>query len=292
MPTQASARRRKRVRGGQYHAALHRLKQDRVFIIAAGVVAVVALCAVFAPLVATHDPQKTSMLTRLLPVGSPGHLLGTDELGRDLFSRLVFGGRLSLAMALLPVACAFVIGSALGITAGYTGGRTNALIMRSMDVFFAFPSVLLAVAISGALGASLTNVIISLVIVFVPPICRVAESATTQIGKLEYVDAARISGAGPLRIVVVHLIGNMIGPVFVYASSLISVSIILASGLSFLGLGVKPPAAEWGVMLNTLRSAIYLQPWVAALPGVLIFICSICFNLISDSIREAMDLKS
>jgi peptide/nickel transport system permease protein len=282
----------KRTRGGQFYVAWRRLKRDRVFHVAAGIAIAIALCALFAPLIATHDPEKTSMLARLRPIGSPGHLLGTDELGRDLFSRLVYGGRLSLAMALIPVTIAFVVGSALGIIAGFAGGRTNTLIMRSMDVFFAFPSVLLAVAISGALGASLTNVAISLVIVFVPPICRVAESATTQISRLEYVDAARISGAKPLRIITRHLLANMIGPVFVYASSLISVSIILASGLSFLGLGVKPPAAEWGVMLNTLRSAIYVQPWVAALPGLLIFVTSICFNLISDSIREAMDLKS
>jgi peptide/nickel transport system permease protein len=128
--------------------------------------------------------------------------------------------------------------------------------------------------------------------VFIPPIVRVAESVTTQVRKLDFVDAARASGAGALTIVRVHVLGNVIGPIFVYATSLIAVSMILASGLSFLGLGVRPPEPEWGLMLNTLRTAIYVQPWLAALPGVMIFVTSITFNLLADSLRTAMDIKS
>jgi peptide/nickel transport system permease protein len=128
--------------------------------------------------------------------------------------------------------------------------------------------------------------------VFIPPIARIAESVTTAVRKIEYVEAARASGASALTIVRVHVLGNVIGPIFVYATGLISVSLILASGLSFLGLGVKPPEPEWGLMLNTLRNAIYVQPWVAALPGAMIFITSISFNLLSDGLRSAMDLKS
>ena len=190
-----------------------------------------------------------------------------------------------------PVVLAFVLGSVLGITAGYAGGTTNSVIMRSIDVFYAFPSVLLAIALSGALGAGLLNSLISLTVVFIPPIARVAESVTTQIRTRDYVDAARASGAGPLTIVRVHVLGNVMGPIFVYATSLIAVAMILASGLSFLGLGVKPPEPEWGLMLNTLRTAIYVQPWVAALPGVMIFITSIAFNLLSDGLRQAMDIQ-
>jgi peptide/nickel transport system permease protein len=159
-------------------------------------------------------------------------------------------------------------------------------------VFFAFPSVLLAIALSGALGAGIFNGLLSLTVVFIPPIARIAESVTTAVRRIEYVAAARASGASSFTIVRVHVLGNVIGPVFVYATGLISVSLILASGLSFLGLGVKPPEPEWGLMLNTLRNAIYVQPWVAALPGLMIFITSISFNLLSDGLRSAMDLKS
>jgi peptide/nickel transport system permease protein len=163
--------------------------------------------------------------------------------------------------------------------------------MRTVDVFFAFPSVLLAIAISGALGAGIFNSIVSLTIVFIPPITRVAESVTTQVRNLDYVEAARATGAGAFTIVRVHILGNVLGPVFIYATSLMSVCMILASGLSFLGLGTKPPSPEWGLMLNTLRTAIYTNPMVAALPGVMIFVTSICFNLMSDGLRQAMDIK-
>jgi len=152
-----------------------------------------------------------------------------------MVTRLIYGGRLSLFMGVLPVACAFVIGSTLGIFAGYVGGWVNMVVMRVIDVFYAFPSVLLAIALSGALGAGITNAVVSLTIVFVPPITRVAESVTTQIRTRDYVEAARVSGAGAFTIIRVHVLGNVLGPIFVYATSLISVSMILASGLSFLG---------------------------------------------------------
>jgi peptide/nickel transport system permease protein len=205
---------------------------------------------------------------------------------------MIYGGRLSLFMGVLPVILAFLIGSTLGIVAGYVGGWINTVLMRSVDVFYAFPSILLAVALSGTLGAGVVNAVVSLTIIFVPPISRVAESVTTQIRNRDYVEAARVTGASPLTIIRVHVLGNVLGPIFVYSMSLISVSLILASGLSFLGLGSSPPQAEWGLMLNTLRTAIYTQPMVAALPGVMIFITSISFNLMSDGLRSAMDVKS
>jgi peptide/nickel transport system permease protein len=231
------------------------------------------------------------MLRRLRPIGTPGFPLGSDELGRDMLTRLIYGARLSLFMGVTPVVLAFGIGSAIGIFAGYLGGRINTLVMRTIDVFYAFPSVLLAVALSGALGAGLGNAMLSLTIVFIPPIARVAEAVTTQMRSRDFVEAARASGAGALTIIRVHILGNVLGPIFVYATSLISVSMILASGLSFLGLGTRPPDPEWGLMLNTLRTAIYVQPWVAALPGLMIFITSISFNMLSDGLRSAMDVK-
>jgi peptide/nickel transport system permease protein len=268
-----------------------RFLQQRLALCAAAVVGMLLVLAVFGPWLAPADPLAASMLGRLKPIGSPGFPLGSDELGRDMLSRLIVGARLSLFMGLTPVLLAFAIGSSLGILAGYAGGPLNSVIMRTIDVFYAFPSVLLAIALSGALGAGITNSLISLTIVFIPQVARVAEAVTTQVRGRDFVEAARASGAHAFTIVRVHVLGNVLGPIFVYSTSLIAVSMILASGLSFLGLGVKPPEPEWGLMLNTLRTAIYTQPWVAALPGAMIFITSIAFNLLSDGLRQAMEIK-
>jgi peptide/nickel transport system permease protein len=275
-----------------WQSVRRRLRRDPVTLVCAGVLVLLVASALLAPWLGLDDPYKTSMIRRLYPLGSPGHLLGTDELGRDMFSRLIYGGRLSLFMGVTPVVCALLIGGLLGITAGFLGGRVNMLIMRIMDVFYAFPSVLLAISLSGAMGAGAENTLLSLTLVFIPPVCRVSESVTTQVRGFDFVDAARASGASMLSIVRVHVLGNVLGPILVYATSLISVAIILAAGLSFLGLGVKPPEPEWGLMLNTLRQAIYVNPVLAALPGVMIFITSICFNLMSDGLRAAMDVKA
>jgi peptide/nickel transport system permease protein len=276
---------------GYWRTVASRLVRDRVAMGAALVVVLLLLMAVFGPWLAPADPYASSMLKRLKPIGFEGHPLGTDELGRDMLSRLIVGARLSLFIGIAPVVLAFFIGSFIGITAGYAGGPLNTVMMRTVDVFYAFPSVLLAIALSGALGAGITNSLISLTIVFIPPIARVAESVTTQIRSRDFVDAARASGANAFTIVRVHVLGNVLGPIFVYATSLIAVAMILASGLSFLGLGVKPPEPEWGLMLNTLRTAIYVQPWIAALPGVMIFATSIAFNLLADGLRSAMEIK-
>lgn len=277
---------------GYWAGVLRRLSRDPVSIACATIILLIALAAIFAPWLGLADPIQGSMIRRLRPIGTPGYPLGTDELGRDMLSRLVYGGRLTLFIGLFPVLLAFLIGTFLGVVAGYVGGVLNQIIMRTIDIFYAFPSVLLAIAISGALGAGIFNSVLSLTIVFIPPIVRVAESVTTSVRNLDFVDAARASGAGSLKIMSVHVLGNVLGPIFVYATSLISVCMILAAGLSFLGLGVKPPEPEWGLMLNTLRTAIYVNPAVAALPGVMIFIVSICFNLLSDGLRSAMDVRS
>ena len=276
---------------GYWRGVLTRLSADRVAMGAALVLLGLLVLAVFGPWLVPVDPYQVSLLKRLAPIGSPRDLLGSDELGRDRLSRLMLGARLSLFMGLVPVLCAFVIGSVLGIVAGYAGGATNSAIMRTIDVFYAFPSVLLAIALSGTLGVGIFNSLLSLTIVFVPLIARVAEAVTAQARSRDCVAAARASGAGAFAIVRVHVLGNVLGPVFVHATSLIALSLILASGLSFLGLGVKPPEPEWGLMLNTLRTAIDVQPAIAALPGLMIFITSSAFNLVSDGLRTAMDNK-
>jgi peptide/nickel transport system permease protein len=277
---------------GYWLSVRRRLARDPVTLVCATILILIVASSLAAPWLGLPDPYKTSMIRRLNALGSPGHLLGTDELGRDMLARLIYGGRLSLFMGVTPVACALLIGGLLGIAAGFLGGRVNMLIMRIMDVFYAFPSVLLAISLSGAMGAGAENTLLALSLVFIPPICRVSESITTQVRGFDFVDAARASGASTLSIVRVHVLGNVLGPILVYATSLISVAIILAAGLSFLGLGVKPPEPEWGLMLNTLRQAIYVNPVLAALPGVMIFVTSICFNLMSDGLRAAMDVKA
>jgi len=276
---------------GYWATVGNRLRYDYVSLFFAAVIVLIVLAAIFAPLIAPFDPNKTSMVYRLKPIGFRDFLLGTDELGRDMLSRLIYGGRMSLLMGLVPVVVATFIGGTLGVVAGFLGGPVNMLIMRIVDIFYAFPSVLLAVAISGTMGGGMSNGLLALTLVFIPPLCRVAETATTQVRNLDFVEAARASGAPTWSIIIHHVLGNVISPVFIYASSLISVSILLAAGLSFLGLGVEPPTPDWGLMLSTLRQAIYVQPYVCALPGLAIFITSLSFNLVSDGLRQAMDVR-
>ena len=276
---------------GYWRTVGYRLRYDYVTLFFALVIVLIALAAICAPLLAPFDPLKTSMAYRLKPIGFRQFVLGTDELGRDMLSRLIYGGRMSLLMGLTPVILATMLGGTLGVIAGFLGGSVNMLIMRTVDIFYAFPSVLLAVAISGTMGGGMSNGLIALTLVFIPPLCRIAETATTQVRNLDFVEAARASGAPTRSIIVHHILGNVLAPVFIYASSLISVSILLAAGLSFLGLGVEPPTPDWGLMLSTLRQAIYVQPYVCALPGVAIFITSLSFNLVSDGLRQAMDVR-
>ena len=186
---------------GYWLTVFKQLKSERIALLSACILLLIVLAAVFAPLIAPADPFKASMLKRLLPIGSEGFILGTDELGRDMLTRLMYGGRLSLLMGVLPVFFAFIIGTSMGLFAGYMGGRVNMLIMRVLDVFYAFPSVLLAVAISGALGPGMSNSLFALTLVFVPQVVRVSESVTTQVKQLDYLEAARMSGASTLQII-------------------------------------------------------------------------------------------
>jgi peptide/nickel transport system permease protein len=280
-----------RVSRGFWSGVGERLLSDRIVMTCVVILLVVTLMTIFAPWVAPADPFKTSIARRLKPIGATGYILGTDELGRDLLSRMIWGGRVSLLMGFLPVCIATFIGGFLGILAGFAAGRTNTAIMRTMDVFYAFPSVLLAVGISGAIGGGIVNGLLSLTLVFIPPVARVAESVTVQIRGRDYVEAARATGARADQILFGHVLPNVTGPILVYASGLISVSIVIAAGLSFLGLGVSPPTAEWGSMLSSLRQSIYVAPFNAVVPGLMILVTSLCFNLISDGVRNAMDTR-
>jgi peptide/nickel transport system permease protein len=276
---------------GYWRLVSERLMRDKVTLVVGAILLSIVLIAIFAPLLTSYDPYTGKIGNRLKPIGTPGHWLGTDEVGRDLWTRLAYGTRLSLLTGVTPVFFATVIGGTLGIVAGIGGRIPNTIIMRTMDVFYAFPSVLLAIAICGVLGSGLFNTMLSLTIVFIPPMVRVSESLTTQVRSLDFVEAARATGASLSMVIRHQVLANVLSPILVYATSLVSISIILAAGLSFLGLGVAPPAAEWGSILNALRQSIYVNPVNAALPGFVILITSMSFNLISDGLRSAMDVR-
>ncbi|MBN8896824.1 MAG: ABC transporter permease, partial [Rhodospirillales bacterium] len=200
---------------GYWKSVSQRLARDPVTIAVSLVLIGILFITIGAPLVTNADPYAGSVLARLKPIGTPGHWLGTDETGRDLWTRLCYGGRLSLLAAVLPVTIALFVGGFLGILAGYSGGWINTAIMRTMDVFYAFPSILLAVAICGMLGNGLTNSILALGVVFIPPMVRVAETVTTQSRNLDFVEAARASGTTTLQIIRHHVLANVLGPILV-----------------------------------------------------------------------------
>ncbi|MFA7248836.1 MAG: ABC transporter permease [Dehalococcoidia bacterium] len=272
-------------------ASRRRFLHNRVGLGALAVLSALIAMSLLAPLLTSYDPAIGAATARLRPIGAPGHLLGTDEQGRDMLTRILYGGRMSLIAGLTPVALATVIGTALGSLSGFLGRWVAAVIMRTMDMFYAFPAVLLAIAISASLGPGLVNQIIALTIIYIAPIARVAEAATRRIVVSEFIEAARLSGASTSRIILTQVLANIFSPIFVYASGLVGLAIVTAASLSFLGLGVRPPTPEWGFMLNALRGAIYMNPWVAALPGLFIFLTSISFNMLADTIRDSLDVR-
>jgi peptide/nickel transport system permease protein len=251
---------------------------------------IVASC-ILASVLAPYDPLEGKVTERLLPLGTHGHILGTDEQGRDIWTRILYGGRLSLLAGVMPVLIAACIGGFLGVTAGYFGGILNTVIMRTLDIFYSFPAVLLAIGISSALGQGMINIIIAISIVFIPPVARIAESAVKGVMAEEYIEAAKSSGAGHFSIIWNHVLMNIFSKMFVYSTTQISISLVLASGLSFLGLGVSPPAAEWGIMLNNLKQQIFINPMVTLIPGAFIFISALTMNLVADGLRDALEAK-
>ncbi|NHN31742.1 ABC transporter permease [Paenibacillus agricola] len=265
--------------------------QNRVAMVSLIVLVLIVLSCLFAPIIAPYGPLDGKIGERLQPMGTVGHFLGTDEQGRDLWTRILYGGRLSLITGILPVIIAACIGGFLGVIAGYFGGIINTLIMRILDIFYSFPVVLLAIGISSALGQGMNNIIISISIVFIPPIARIAESAVKAVMAEEFIEAARSSGAHAFAIIRYHVLSNVFSKIFVYSTTQISISLVLASGLSFLGLGVSPPDAEWGIMLNSLKQQIFIDPIVTVIPGAFIFLTALTVNLSADGLRDAWETK-
>jgi peptide/nickel transport system permease protein len=256
--------------------------------IGAAVLGIVVLSALFAPFVATHDPYFINRVDRLQGP-SADHWLGTDEFGRDLFSRIVYGARTSLSVAALAIALATLIGAPAGILAGYFGGWTDSLIMRVMDVIFAFPAILLALGISAILGPSLRNAAIALGVVYAPSFARIIRGPVLAARHLEYVDASRVIGAGRVRIMVRHLLPNVVSPLVVTATVTFSFALLAEAALSFLGLGAQPPTPSWGVMLSDGRRFMETAPSIAIFPGLAVMLTVLASNLLGDALRDVLD---
>jgi peptide/nickel transport system permease protein len=247
------------------------------------------LVVIFVPLLAPHDPLAQTPQLLLPP--SPAHLFGTDELGRDIFSRVLWGSRLSIPLAILLVTMALLIGGSLGALAGYFGGWVDEVVMRATDLVFAFPTIILAMAVTAALGPSLRNAVLAMVIVFRPSYARIVRALVMSLSESDYVSAARLLGASSRRALVVDLLPNVAGPVLVLATLDLGNAVLLLAGLSFLGLGSQPPAAEWGSMVNT-GAQHFERWWMGTFPGFAILSVVLAFNFLGDSLRDAIDPRS
>jgi peptide/nickel transport system permease protein len=266
--------------------------RDRQAVLGLTIVAIAGGAALAAPLISPWDPLTSGAAERLAPIGTAGHLLGTDEQGRDILSRLIWGGRASLLVGILPTVAAGLVALALGLLAGYVGGATDHLVMRALDVFFAFPLVLLAIAIVGVIGPGMQNQMFALAVVLVPYSTRVVRTATLSVKPLEFVEAARALGASRRRLIGRHLLPNVLPPLLVYTSTLVGMMIVASAGLSFLGLGVQPPTPDWGVMVGNGRLVLYRAAHVATIPGIVIVVAALAFNFIGDGLREALDPRA
>jgi ABC-type dipeptide/oligopeptide/nickel transport system permease subunit len=251
------------------------------------ITAFVAL-AVLAPVISPYDPNAQN-LRDAIEGPSASHWLGTDQLGRDIATRLMYGGRISLLIGVVAVLIGLVVGVPLGMIAGYYGGWADLAISRFADMMFAFTSILLALTLVAVLGVSLQNVIIAVGISVIPVIIRLVRSSVLSLREEPYVEAARMLGASDLRIITRHVLRNSLTPVLVHGTLSIGVSILLAAGLGFLGLGVQSPTAEWGTMLGEGRQFIFSAPHLTTFPGIAIFLAILAFNLLGDGLRDALD---
>jgi peptide/nickel transport system permease protein len=259
--------------------------------VAAGsaLLAVLFLIALLSPIISPHDPLATSPDNSYLPPLSPGHLLGTDELGRDLLSRVLWGARVSLPVAFVAVAVGLIGGGLIGLVSGYAGGVTDLLLMRFIDALLAFPGLILAIGVVAALGPGLRNAMIAIGIVAVPAYARLVRGVVLQLNTMDFVVATRSIGASPVRIVVKHLIPNLLNPVIVQVSLSAGFAILAEATLSFLGLGAQVPTPDWGQMINVGAAFLANDPWLAIVPGAAISIAVFSFNLLGDSLRDALD---
>lgn len=264
------------------------LKNNRAFLITSLLVLLLIGVALAAPLIAPYDPLEAVMKNAYLPP-SADHLFGTDKLGRDNFSRILYGASYSLSSVLVLVAVIFVVGTTLGVLAGYYGGTVDVIIMRIADMMISFPGMILAIAIAGILGGSLINAIIALTIVTWTKYARLARSMVLKIKKRDYVEAAVVNGGTSLHILWQHILPNILPLMVITAAADIGAMMMELAGLSFLGFGSQPPAPEWGLMLNEGRQQLQTAPWLMIFPGLAIFITVVIFNLWGDALRDVLD---
>ena len=280
--------------GGEHWIAVtfRAFRKDRFAVVAGIVLLVIVGAAIAAPIVAPFDPYEAETSLRIQGYGTEGRLLGVDGQGRDVLSRVIWGGRVSIPLAVIPVALAMAISMALALVAGYFGGLVGNILMRLVDVLFAFPTVVLAIVVAILLGNSYRSLVLVVVAVLVAPITRVAYIAVREQLGLDFVDAARATGATPLRLMLMHIAPGAFPSVLVYASTLIGLMIIFVAGLGFLGLGLNPPIPDWGLMTAEGRTLIGLAPHIATVPGIAIGITALCFNLVGDGLRFALDPRT
>lgn len=269
--------------------AVERLLRDRAAIAAMILLLFLAVVSILAPVLAPQDPFKTNLQDRLASPGAEGYPLGADDLGRDILSRLMWGGRVSLLVGFGAVLLAMTVGVLLGLIAGYVGGGLDSGIMRVIEILMAFPAILLAIAIVASLGPGLRNAMLAIAIVGIPYYARIARGSVLSLREQEFVTAARSIGATGWRIMLRHLLPNFVGPLIIAASLDVGWMIMAAAGLSFLGLGAQPPTAEWGVMLSQGRQFVRNAPHVSILPGAAIFLAVLALNLLGDGLRDALD---
>ncbi|MFA9557718.1 nickel transporter permease [Evansella sp. AB-rgal1] len=284
-PTQTNPRLR------SFKDFMKRLSKNKAALIGGYLILFLIIIAIIGPYFLSHGTNEISYSSRSQ---SPSleNWLGTDQHGRDIFSRIIYGARITLLVGLLSVFIGGTIGVFIGIFSGYYGGKIDTVIMRIMDVLLAFPGILLALAIVSILGPSILNVIYAIAIYSIPTFARVARGSTLATKNLEYIDAIKALGATDTKIIFKHILPNVTSPIIVQTSVSIASAILTASGLSFLGLGAQPPSPEWGAMLNDGRGYMYDAPHIALFPGLAIIIVVLAFNIFGDGVRDALDPKS
>jgi len=255
------------------------------------ILTILVLLALFAPLLAPQSPFTQDLGTRLTPPGTGGYILGSDSLGRDILSRLIYGSRITLYIVSMVALMAPIVGLFVGTAAGYLGGWVDTIMMRITDIFLAFPKLILALAFVSALGAGIENAVLAIVLTSWPPYARIARAETLTIRNADYIHAIKLQGAGPLRIITRHIWPLCISSLVIRVTLDMAGIILTAAGLGFLGLGAQPPSPEWGAMISAGRKFILDHWWVATMPGLAIFIVSLAFNLLGDGLRDVLDPK-
>ena len=283
---------RRQAKLGQIWLGWLRIRRNRLATAGLIIVGILFIVAALAPWISPHDPLVQDLSRRLLPPGTPGNLLGTDDFGRDILSRIIHGSRITLYIIGLVAITAPLIGLLIGTVAGYFGGWIDAVLMRLTDIFLAFPRLILALALVAVLGPGVENAVLAIALTAWPPYARVARAETLTVRNSDYIAAIRLQGASATRIIAGHVVPMCLPSVIIRVTLDMAGVILIAAGLGFLGLGVQPPLPEWGLMISSGRKFLFEQWWVATMPGLAIFIVSLGFNLLGDGLRDVLDPRS